>query len=506
MGPPRFWQIAAVAALATVAGESAIVWQPVPYVSTVKPAAPKASLQERWVKADVLGRGLEERSEAVERTAAEISSTRSQAAEWERDLVRRERELECQRDSFRRNWVDQETSMLHLIVFRLVRIQATASGVIGELDDSQSSGASEPPFALEVPHTHLEDVGKSPVHLRWSEVEIVTCFPGDLNVVAGEIPVHNILRATTPLPVRNLCGLHEDGRPPQDLFELLLLLAQHLSWAGLQPQGALPVLYYVVFDTNVFFNRIEGAPANGGGRNTPASRTAASVIAARYESAVVEGHRELQRRGADLAQATSRPVVAAAEDFCRDGRDFPCGHGEAEPPFLRAASLAGPGDLLVTLIREVEALGLARGERDASSLLRDLASRRPSDIVPDSSERLFGSLVRAVPGPCSETEVSGAWCPPDAPCCPTGHAFHRMHESHHLTEGCALHSSRRDEPPISWHGDGLAKWSYVLAIHSLATSCQRIARLVLMNHPVDMLDHLFRAFSATQTPGSGGWM
>lgn len=157
-------------------------------------------------------------------------------------------------------------------------------------------------------------------------------------------------------------------------------------------------------------------------------------------------------------------------------------------------------------MREVEALGLARGERDASALLRHLASRRPGDVVPDSSERLFGSLSRAAPGPCRETEVNGAWCSPEAACCPTGHAFHRMHEAYHLTEGCVLHNSRRDEAPISWHGDGLAKWSYVLAVHSLATSCQRIAQLVLVNHPVDMLDHLFRAFSATQTPGSGGWM
>jgi len=507
MGLSKVWPFVVVTALLGFAKESAIIWQPVPYESTATPTTPKGSLQDRWVKAEILGRGLEERAQAVERRAADISSTRSQVAEWESDLVRRERELECQRDSFRRNWVDQETSMLHLIVFRLVRIQATASGVIGELDGGHSAEVKESPSSmLGDPTAQVEDMGKTPVHSRWIDVEILTCFPGDLNVVAGEIPVHNILRATTPLPVRNLCDLDQDRRPPQDLLELLMLVAHHLSLASLQPQGPLPVLYYVVLDTNVFFNRIDGAPANRGGHNTPAAHAAASVIATRYEAAVAEAHRQLQLSGADLSQTSSRPVVVAAEDVCRTNKDLPCRFVDATPPFLRAAGLAGPGDLLGTLVREVEALGLARGERDASALLRHIASRRPGDVVPDSSERLFGSLSRATPGPCRETEVDGAWCSPEAACCPTGHAFHRMHEAYHLTDGCVLHNSRRDEAPISWHGDGLAKWTYVLAVHSLATSCQRIARLVLMNHPVDMLDHLFRAFSATQTPGSGGWM
>ena len=65
----------------------------------------------------------------------------------------------------------------------------------------------------------------TPVHKRWADVEILTCIPGSMGVVAGEFPVHSIFRASTPLSMRNLC---EDeigvkvATDPLSLLELVL--------------------------------------------------------------------------------------------------------------------------------------------------------------------------------------------------------------------------------------------------------------------------------------------
>merc|ERR1711934_641446 len=77
-------------------------------------------------------------------------------------------------------------------------------------------------------------------------------------------------------------------------------------------------------------------------------------------------------------------------------------------------------------------------------------------------------------------------------CCPAASSFDWLHETYYspyAVEGCVLR--REGRMPISWHGDGLGKWTYLLALTDLAFNCHRIARLVITNHPTDMLDHLF---------------
>merc|ERR1712039_1004761 len=90
-----------------------------------------------------------------------------------------------------------------------------------------------------------------------------------------------------------------------------------------------------------------------------------------------------------------------------------------------------------------------------------------------------------------------------APCHPISNTLSTLHESffsrYHI-DGCGVW--RGDTLPISWQGDGLAKWNYLLALNGLAVTCPQIARLVLSNHPVDILDDLFQRFRATQVQGS----
>lgn len=70
-------------------------------------------------------------------------------------------------------------------------------------------------------------------------------------------------------------------------------------------------------------------------------------------------------------------------------------------------------------------------------------------------------------------------------------------------EQCSLRRAVGSRPlPVMWHGDGVAKWTYALAMDDLAASCPYIARLVLQNHPVNLLEHLFLQFEATQAPGA----
>merc|ERR1711865_288315 len=169
-----------------------------------------------------------------------------------------------------------------------------------------------------------------------------------------------------------------------------------------------------------------------------------------------------------------------------------------------------------------------QGQEDATAFLRRFA-RKPEAaglLVPDSRQRLFGSLAEAVPGSCPDgkeghttfctnaaatsraafSKASENLAPshvPSSRCCPTTFMFDRLHETYFArfaVEGCIIR--RGDEMPISWHGDGLGKWMHLLALTDLAGDCHRVARLVLANHPVDMLDHLFARFSATQKPGS----
>ena len=47
---------------------------------------------------------------------------------------------------------------------------------------------------------------------RWSGVEVVTCVSGGRYVKVMDFPVFHLFRASTPLPVHNVCENHEwDG-------------------------------------------------------------------------------------------------------------------------------------------------------------------------------------------------------------------------------------------------------------------------------------------------------
>ena len=65
---------------------------------------------------------------------------------------------------------------------------------------ARESGEGDPIFHFDARHPH------------WSGVEVVTCVSGGRYVNVMDFPVFHLLRASTPLPVHNVCENHEwDG-------------------------------------------------------------------------------------------------------------------------------------------------------------------------------------------------------------------------------------------------------------------------------------------------------
>eukprot|EP00913_Durusdinium_trenchii_P035601 g33316.t1 len=236
----------------------------------------------------------------------------------------------------------EEVAVLHLIVFRLVQIQATAE---------------------------VDVAGRSPPHGSANVgVEVIVCIK-NLKAVAGDFPVHDVLRALTVLPVTNICRTAEPGT------DVLDRLATFLDEA---PKSS--TLYLVVFATNVFFNDLP-------------DRSGPEAIRARY-----------QALSPSLGEASGHVVVGTAR-FCGEACEV------EDPPYLDASGLLGPkqppkhrGDLLLFWTVSRASLDTSGRSRLVCALMdgtgaawRSLAV--PSAIAFDTSMRLSmeGTLWRSVP-------------------------------------------------------------------------------------------------------------
>mmetsp|Transcript_73155 Transcript_73155/g.114522 ORF Transcript_73155/g.114522 Transcript_73155/m.114522 type:complete len:525 (+) Transcript_73155:37-1611(+) len=471
------------------------VIEPIPFAT--RPAGgheQQAAYEERFAKARKRDAELTAIEAILDEQEANFSAVLANQRDWERYIEHRRDGIQCEKDQWLQSWAAQETALLHLTVFRLVRIQAAAFGAFEKYDESVAEAHSA--------HHVVRDGSSSPPHERWSRVEIVTCIPGKLNVVAGDFPVHMILRATTPFTLRNICE-EKDDLSISDMAATLRALMVFLNYAVDNMMGPVPVLIYIVLGTNIFFNEFLDSGFDGAAKESRAARH----VMARYEAAI-----------ADTTHPTSdRPVVVATDVLC-----YGCTEEEAMLHFLRPGGLAGSAEGLALVVHEI--LSVAEdtnkdGRVNPAHGLRQLLLRPDmlGWLVPDRKQRLFGSFAEAVPGPCPDgsrsqttfctdsafTAASASVSEDRYPCCPVGADLHSLHEAYYprySVQGCAMR--RFGDMPVSFHGDGPGKWPYILALHDLASNCRRVARLVLHNHPVDMLDHVFKLFSDTQQPGA----
>ncbi|CAE8643701.1 unnamed protein product [Polarella glacialis] len=333
--------------------------------------------------------------------------------------------------------------------------------------------------------------------------------------VAGEFPVHSVFHASTPLAVSNFCERDvTEADVAGDAQSAVFILRQALAWlklAGLSQRHDEHRLHMIVLGTNAFFNEPSEASRIGPSFSPIAGKVAAAAVIERYEDII----REAAPSGGWSPEALR--VVVGTEGFCRRGHASPCAPGEAQEPYLHASGIVGSLEALEPLVWGLLAIAdndeLGEFRTDLSALLRKYASLQTEvEVVPDRHQRIFGSLAEVSSGHCDVSKGAGdgtsEWCVQTKPCCPISSALDRLNKAFHSrlhVAGCSLlpaGAASVAEAPLLWLGDGLAKWSYLLALDGLAQSCAYVARLVLLNHPVDLLEGLFSAFEATQEPGA----
>jgi hypothetical protein len=87
---------------------------------------------------------------------------------------------------------------------------------------ARESGEGDPIFHFDARHPH------------WSGVEVVTCVSGRRYVNVMDFPVFHLLRASTPLPVHNVCENHEWDGMYMRLRFYRDFLEKHLAETGVQ--------------------------------------------------------------------------------------------------------------------------------------------------------------------------------------------------------------------------------------------------------------------------------
>ena len=97
----------------------------------------------------------------------------------------------------------QSEAQLRFATLRLLPMQQAANRPFEPWKNplaARESGEGDPPLHFEVKDS------------RWSGVEVVTCVSGGRYVKVMDFPVFHLFRASTPLPVHNVCENHEwDG-------------------------------------------------------------------------------------------------------------------------------------------------------------------------------------------------------------------------------------------------------------------------------------------------------
>ncbi|CAJ1328783.1 unnamed protein product [Effrenium voratum] len=376
------------------------VWEPVPFRRQETSFARQTSIAEG--EAMVMTAGLE-------------------VKEWMRALENRSREINCRKENFRRAWADQEVAVLHLMVFRLVQIQATAA---------LAAAGNKSLDAYVTPETK-------------SDVEVIICIQ-NLEAVAGDIPTNAVLRASTVLPITNICREREVAGTA-----VLQQLARFFAAEAARDSSR---LYLVVLAKNAFFNDQHGKAHHA---------SSAEAVGA----AIVEKYRRILRE--DEVEDGKPRVIVGTDRTCRRGQYKACEEAQS-PPYLTDTGLLGSAEALELLIAGLLAMAPA-GIADLGSLLRRAATLAEVRVVPDHQQLIFGSLTEVTAGSCADQADQGNWCAAASPCCPISNDFRYLHEAfyaRYIVKECRL--VQKGKAPVLWSGDGISKWMYLLALDSLA--------------------------------------
>ncbi|CAJ1388452.1 unnamed protein product [Effrenium voratum] len=355
-------------------------------------------------------------------------------------------------------------------------VEARASNVPSAAPSNQFAGMLHTATSIEAPQTWA-----GPVHPRWHSVEVVTCVTGGKDVVVADFPMYRLFRATTPLPVHNVC--------------------EDVKWEGIDfrlrkyKEFFQDVLYFVVDGLDVFFNDVTEATA-------PSGPVTARVIARRYE--------ELAAPPRAIVMSTERLCGWGGARFCSQEDEARYPEAPTDSKYLNAGGYVGPAEELLEMLSAVLHMkSTAVGEHYEKGQLSDQYFFKlyfwdhQDRIALDYHQKIFGNFLEISNRPC-DTD----WAPTCAvkPCCTESDNFRRFHELFYerfTVKACAVW--REDNLPVSWHGNGAGKWLYLLALDQLSLNCGPAANVTRAQMPEQMMADLFHKYEARAQSEGDNW-
>jgi len=441
-------------------------------------------------------RELAEQRVQLRAEAEELSAARGQLAQLQALLESQWRQLREQAALIQEQQGAQAESALRFMALRLVPIQQAAV--------APSSFLKEPLAATEAgdeaPSLSTFDTG----HPRWSGVEVLTCVSGGRFLSVMDFPVYHIFRASTPLPVHNVC----ENVEWEGMHMRLRLYARFLAArAGVQGRQR---LYLVSDGADVLFNGLEELlAADAELRGRPPREAAALLVIRRYEAL-----------GAGRAVfATERLCGWGGAHLCsrEDEARYPAAPTDSK--YLNAGGYLGPAALLEAIIREVLRTAesakrdAALGDLRAKTTATDAAGgetdqyffklyfwQHPEVVALDYHQSIFGNFLEVESSPCYD-----GWQPRCAvqPCCTLSDSFKRFRETfygNYQVKACSIW--RRGHLPISWHGNGAGKWLWLISLEELSRQCAYVANLTVQRYPVEPIERLFESFDKARVQRS----
>lgn len=449
-------------------------------------------------------RGLSAAEQQLAQQAAQVKAREEAVVEAQRGLEEYEAQLSAQRRQLQTHFVQlqeqqraQAESALRFMALRLVPIRHLASEPpkvafnkepLTAPEDGEGLAAAEPP-----------DVG----HPRWSGVEVLTCVSGGRYLNVMDFPVYHIFRASTPLPVHNVCeNIEWEG--------MHMRLRKYMDYLGKRSSrfidGGREPLFIVSDGMDVIFNDLtevlDGDPEL---RGRAPLEGAAWLVIRRYEEI--------------LGAGAGRKAIFSSERVCGWGGAHMCSDADLarypEAPtdsrFLNAGGYIGPASVLMRIIGAVLSIaGRAKqdagfGDLRAKTTATDAAGgetdqyffklhfwEHPDEIALDYHQSIFGNFLEVEGVPCYD-----GWRPTCAaqPCCTLSDDFKRFHRTFYGSyevRGCSVW--RKGRLPISWHGNGAGKWLWLIALEELTRVCTYVANLTVQQYPIEPIEKLFEEF------------
>eukprot|EP00435_Cladocopium_sp_Y103_P065286 s818_g27.t1 len=398
------------------------------------------------------GNGTEmgEREEALDRKElalakreADLTAAEAQLAQEALRLQQQWQQIREQVQQLNLQLQSQSEAQLRFATLRLLPLQQAATRPFDAWKSplaARESGEGDPIFAFDARHPH------------WSGVEVITCVSGGRYVTVMDFPVFHLLRASTPLPVHNVCENHEwDGMYMRLRFYRDFLEKHLAETEGVQKprlfiisDGMDAIIcfrseYLFIEDIDVIFNDLQQIiqldPALKG---LHPAEAVSRVIIERYEAIIAGSHLE-------VVFSSERLCGWGGGHVCSDEDDSRYPQAPTDSKYLNAGGYIGPAPALLRILQWVLAKATAvREGKTGSDPLRWKTTAQdaiagetdqyffkmyfwehPESVTLDYHQYIFGNFVEVEGAVCRD-----GWRPRCSmqPCCTVSDSFRRFQE------------------------------------------------------------------------------